>query len=255
MHKISAVIITFNEEKNIGRCLESIKDIVDEIIVLDSFSADNTEKICKEYNVKFYQHEFDGHIQQKNRALKLAENDFVLSLDADEALDKTLKEEILKVKKEFKSDAYYFNRMTYYINKWIRHTDWYPDRKLRLWNKQKGKWGGTNPHDTVIMQSDTKKMYLRGNILHYSFNSISEHIQQINKFTDIAAKELYKKNKRISFSMIYLKSIWKFFNSFILKLGFLDGYYGYIICRLSAEAKFLKYIKLKELYKKKNTYN
>ena len=249
MKKISVVIITFNEEKNIQRCIESVKDIADEIVVLDSFSADRTEEICKAYDVKFFQHKFDGHIQQKNRALDLAENDYVLSLDADEALDETLKKKILRIKNNLQSDAYYFNRMTNYLGKWIKHTDWYPDRKLRLWNRKKGKCGGDNPHDHVIMNQGTKKTYLKGNLLHFSYYSIHQHIEQINFFTDIGAAEAFKKGKKVSIPMIYLKSLWKFFNSYFLRLGFLDGYYGYLVCRLSAQAKFLKYAKLRELHK------
>jgi len=140
MPKLSVVIITLNEEKNIGRCLESVKDIADEIVIVDSFSTDRTEEICLRYNARFIKHEFVGHIEQKNWAIEQASYLHVLSLDADEELSERLKKSILEVKGNWKHDGYYFNRLTNYCGKWIRHTSWYPARKLRLWDRSKGKW-------------------------------------------------------------------------------------------------------------------
>ena len=138
--KLSVVIITYNEEKNIERCLNSVKEVADEIIVLDSFSTDKTEEICKRHAVKFFQHEFNGFSSQKNRASGLAENDYILSLDADEVLSERLKRSILKVKENALFDGYFFNRLNIYCGKPIKFTTWYPDRKLRLWNRKKGEW-------------------------------------------------------------------------------------------------------------------
>lgn len=249
MEKISAVIITFNEEKNIARCLKSLENIADEILVLDSFSTDKTEEICREYGVNFQQHDFDGHIQQKNRAMKMAAHDFVLSLDADEALDEVLVKEIIIAKKNLTADGYKFNRMTNYIGQWIRHSGWYPDTKLRLWNRTKGSWGGTNPHDKVIMNPEFKIIHLAGNILHYSYYSLEEHIQQNDYFTTIGARELFNKGKKSSLGLAIIKSSWIFIRNYFFKLGFLDGVYGYIICRFTAQATFAKYIKLRNLNK------
>jgi len=245
--KISVVIITFNEEKNIERCLQSVEEIADEIVVLDSFSTDRTEEICKKFNVKFHQHKFDGHIQQKNRVVGLAENDYVLSLDADEAPDETLINEIKRIKENTNSDAYYFNRLTNYCGKWIKHCGWYPDKKLRIWNKNKGEWGGINPHDKVIMQKNTSLEYLKGDLLHYSYYSIHQHIAQINSFTEIGANEAFKKGKKSNVFTIIIKSVWKFIRDYFFKLGFLDGYYGFVVCSLSSQATFAKYLKLREL--------
>ena len=135
------IIITLNEERNIGRCLESVNDIADEIVVVDSYSTDDTEKICKLYGVKFIQHRFDGHIEQKNWAINQAKYPHILSLDADEVLSPRLKASIKAVKENWEFDGYYFNRMTNYCGKWIRHSSWYPSRKLRLWDSRKGEWG------------------------------------------------------------------------------------------------------------------
>ena len=136
--QISAVIITFNEEKNIERCLQSLQGIVDEIVVVDSFSKDQTKSICEKYNVKFVEHAFEGHIEQKNYAITQASYPYVLSLDADEALDETLKSSILKVKKNWTHDGYSMNRLTNYCGSWIKHCGWYQDTKLRLWDARKG---------------------------------------------------------------------------------------------------------------------
>ncbi|MTI29248.1 glycosyltransferase family 2 protein, partial [Cytophagales bacterium RKSG123] len=152
MKKISAVIITYNEEKNIQRCLESLKGVVDEIVVVDSLSTDNTKKICEKFDVHFIENPFEGHIEQKNYAMGCARNDYVLSLDADEALSPKLKESILKVKENWTADFYSFNRLNNYCGQWIRHSGWYPDKKIRLWDRRKGKWGGKNPHDNVVMK-------------------------------------------------------------------------------------------------------
>ena len=249
--KLSVVIITFNEEKNIERCLISVKDIADEIVVLDSFSTDKTEEICKKHNVKFYQHKFDGHIQQKNRALIHASNNYVLSLDADEVVSSELKNSIITVKEDWQADGYFFNRLNNYCGKWIKHTSWYPDRKLRLWDKTKGEWGGDNPHDKVIMQKELELILLKGDLLHYSYNSINQHIQQYNYFTDIGAAEAFKMNKKSNLFIAFYKSIWKFFREYFFKLGVLDGYYGFVICILSSHATFIKYLKLTELNKEK----
>ncbi|MCK5846164.1 MAG: glycosyltransferase family 2 protein [Bacteroidales bacterium] len=251
IQKLSIVIITFNEEKNIRRCIESAQEIADEIIVLDSFSTDATESICNELGVTFSKHKFDGHIQQKNRVMQMAANDWVLSLDADEAPDERLMQNIKMVMQAPTADAYYFNRKTSYLGKWIEHSGWYPDKKLRLLKKSKGKWGGINPHDKIEMQSATKQEYIKGDLLHYSFYSIEQHIAQVNSFTTIAAKVEFEKGKKSNWFIAFYKSSWKFIRDYFFKRGFLDGYYGFLVCSISAFATFSKYIKLTELRKNK----
>ena len=132
--QISAVVITFNEERNIKRCLKSLVGVADEIVVVDSYSTDRTEEICRSFNARFIKHRFEGHIQQKNWAILQASSPYILSLDADEALSDNLRTSILRAKENWTHDGYYFNRLTNYCGKWIRHTSWYPSRKLRLWD-------------------------------------------------------------------------------------------------------------------------
>jgi glycosyltransferase involved in cell wall biosynthesis len=251
--KLSAVIITFNEERNIGRCLNSLEGVADEILVVDSFSQDSTREICENAGVRFLTHPFEGHIEQKNYAMEMAAYDWVLSLDADEALDDTLKNSILEVKANPRHKAYRLNRLTYFCGQWIRYTGWYPDRKIRLWHRSVGAWGGQNPHDRVVLKSDIPLGQLKGDLLHFSFYTLSEHVAQIQKFSGIAAEAAYRNGKRASlFANIILGPFYTFFKKFILQRGFLDGYFGFVISINTAYSKFLKYIKLREIQKKKD---
>lgn len=249
--QLSVVIITFNEEKNIERCLASILNVADEIVVVDSFSTDKTKEICIDKNVRFIEHKFDGHIEQKNFAITQAKNQYVLSLDADEALTEELQEAIIKIKNNWQADGYSFNRLTNFCGTWIKHCGWYPDKKLRLWDTSQGKWGGDNPHDKFIMPKESKIKHINSDILHYSFYTIEEHLKQIDFFTDIASKVAFKKGKTSTLFTIFYKSTFKFFRDYILKLGFLDGYHGYVVCKNSAHAKRLKYSKLRDLHRNK----
>lgn len=250
MPQLSVVIITFNEEKNIGRCLESVKDIADEIVVVDSFSTDRTEEICQAENVRFIKHKFEGHIEQKNWAITQAIYPHILSLDADEALDEKLKKSIVEIKNNWQHDGYYMNRLTNYCGKWIRHCGWYPDKKLRLWDSRKGKWEGINPHDKYeLLEGDKNTGYLKGDILHYSYYTIDQHRQQTEKFTTLSAKALYLKGKRSNWIKLFISPIIKFLQNYFLRLGILDGYYGFMVCKISAHSTYLKYYKLKQLYK------
>lgn len=247
---ISAVIITFNEERNIGRCLDSLQGVADDIVVVDSYSKDRTKEICEYYGVRFVQHSFAGHIEQKNWAITQAEYPHVLSLDADEALSEELKQEVLAIKNDWRHDGYIFNRFTNYCGKWIRHCGWYPDRKLRLFDSRKGAWGGVNPHDKYILEENTTKKIIDKNLLHYSYHSISDHILQIDKFTDIGSKHAYQNGRHVNLIAAIISSSWKFFRKYFLELGIMDGYYGYVISRISAHGTFIKYIKIIEMQKK-----
>ena len=249
--KISAVIITYNEEANIERCLDSLEGTADEVLVVDSFSSDRTADICKSKGVDFIQHHFDGHIEQKNYALSCASNDYVLSLDADEALSQKLSQSIQAAKQNWTEDGYSVNRLTNYCGKWIRHCGWYPDTKIRLWDRSKGHWGGVNPHDHVVMDEPIRIRHLSGNLLHYSYPTIRDHISQINSFSDIAARAAFEKGRQSNLALdICLNPTLTFFKKYFLKLGLLDGYEGFVISISTAYGKFLKYIKLRELERK-----
>lgn len=249
MHDLlSVVIITYNEERNIGRCLDSIRDLADDIVVVDSFSTDRTETICREKGAHFVQHAFEGHIQQKNWAITQAKYPFVLSLDADEAPDEELKAAIRKIKDNNTHAGYTMNRLTNYCGQWIKHCGWYPDTKLRLWDSRKGQWGGINPHDKFELNDPSEKtLHLPGNLLHYSYYTIAEHWKQADKFAGISAKALFEKGETSSGVKIFMKTIAKFIRNYFFKLGFLDGKNGFIICRITAWETKMKYRRLREL--------
>jgi glycosyltransferase involved in cell wall biosynthesis len=241
MTHISGVVITFNEEKKIANCLKSLLPVCDEIIVLDSLSTDGTEDICKNLGVRFIQQPFLGYIEQKNYALSFATNNMVLSLDADECLSEALQQSILAVKRNMDADGYTMNRLTRYCDKWIYHCGWYPDIKLRLFNKTKAHWGGTNPHDKIMMAAGSKQLHLKGDILHYSIDSVEQHVQQATRFSIISAKAKYQKGETSNRLKTLLHALGRFFKTFFLKAGFLDGYYGWLIAKHSAQGVYLRY--------------
>ena len=189
MVKISAVIITYNEEKNISRCIESVRPVADDIVVIDSFSKDKTRLICEEKGVRFIEHTFLGHIEQKNFAVTQAIYDHVLSLDADEYLSEELTKSILKVKESWPYEAYRMNRLSNYGGKWIKHGNWYPDQKIRLWNRRIGIWGGENPHDKVILKKGIKVKHLQGDLLHKAYQDAAETLSKVQRYSDIFAHE------------------------------------------------------------------
>ncbi len=251
MPEISVVIMTLNEERNIERCLQSLAGIADEIVVVDSNSTDRTEEICLRFGARFIRHPFEGYVEQRAHCIEQAVNDFVLVIDADEALSPQLAESIKLVKERPEYDGYYFNRMASYCGQWIRHGEWYPDRKLRLVDRKKAMVVGRNPHDEIRMLPGATQKFLKGDLLHYTYYSVDEHIHQINRFTTIQAKGNFERGKRPSWFQIFFAPLYKFFKSYFLRLGFLDGYYGLLISRNSAFSTFLKHAKLMAMYKAK----
>lgn len=250
MRLLSVVIITFNEERNIERCLRSVKEIADDIVVVDSFSTDRTKEICLANGARFIENAFAGHIEQKNFAITQAKHPFILSLDADEALDATLIQSIQTAKIEEAFDGFYMNRLTNYCGQWIKHSGWYPDRKLRLWDSRKGHWTGINPHDRYeLFEGDAATKLLKGDILHYSYYSLADHYKQVEYFTNIASKAYFEKGKKANFVKLSFNPALKFLSAYIFKLGFLDGINGWRIAKISAYATYLKYAKLKQLWK------
>ncbi|MCU0462920.1 MAG: glycosyltransferase family 2 protein [Bacteroidales bacterium] len=247
MQSISAVIITFNEELYIGKCLESLKGIADEIIVVDSFSTDSTADICKKHGVKLVQHEFTGFMDQKNYSLTLASNKYILSLDADEALSEELKKSILEVKKNISADGYYFSRLNNFCGKWMKHSAWYPDKQLRLFNKEMGKWGPINVHETFQMIPCSRISRIKGDLLHWTFTSKEEFTEKIKNFSNIAANDYFKAGKKAWPLTPSVHMLWRFFLNYFLHFGFLDGRYGFLVCWQGARSSFLKYSILRKL--------
>lgn len=251
MHKITAVVITYNEEARIAQCIQSLILVADEIIVVDSYSTDTTSLQCKNLGVlRFIEHPFEGYGAQKNFGIEQASHDLILSLDADEVLSDSLIESIKTLKnKSTLFDAYFCNRLNNYCGKWIRHGGWYPDRKLRLWDRRNGLWDDSPVHENVKLDAGASVGVLHGDILHYSYTSVTDHIRQLNNYTDLSAKQMMIKGKRGTICTALFRSIWKFIHDYCIKLGILDGYYGFVVAVISSFTTFLKYVKLVELRK------
>ncbi|MBN8837547.1 MAG: glycosyltransferase family 2 protein [Sphingobacteriia bacterium] len=251
MNTLSVCIITLNEEKNIERCLQSIKKVADEIIVVDSFSTDGTELICRKFGVQFIQQKFLGYIEQKNFALLKATKDFVLSIDADEALSEKLQHSLYEEKRKgFSANAYIMNRCTNFCGKWIKHGTWYPDKKIRLFKNGEAEWGGINPHDKINLKHNIKPQPLNGDLLHYSYSNIEDVIKQGNSFTTIQAAAMNNNKRKARIIHLFINPTAAFLQNYFFKRGFLDGKEGFFIAANAAHFTLVKYYKLLMLQKK-----
>jgi glycosyltransferase involved in cell wall biosynthesis len=241
MIKLSAVVITYNEEERIEACLTSLKKVADEIVVLDSFSTDQTESICQRVGAVFHQQKFAGYIEQKNKAVELAQNDWILSLDADEVLSEKLIQSILAVKENPGYHGYTMNRLNHFMGRPVKTCGWYPDKKLRLFNRSGGRFGGIDPHDVLILEKNEVAGHLLGDLLHYTYNTFEEHKNQNQYFAKIGAQSLKRTGVKISFFAPLLHSLFRFVRDFLLKGGFLEGALGFRICYRSALSSWQKY--------------
>lgn len=244
---LSVCVVTYNEEKNIRDCLESVA-WADEIIVVDSFSSDKTTEICREFTDEVVQREWKGQIDQKNFALRCAKQDWVLLIDADERLSPKLIKEIKKElsRKNSEYDGFCFPRHVYYLGRWINHGEWYPDYKLRLFRKAKGRIRGVEPHDKVELTGRQVK-YLKGDLWHFTYENIFAQVETLNKFSSISAGEMAKQGKAFHPFQILFRPIIRFITGYIIRGGFRDGMPGFIIAVASSLYVFLKYFKLWEL--------
>lgn len=238
---LSVVIITKNEEKNIARCIESVKGLVNDIVVVDSMSTDKTEEICRYFpNVRFVQKEWAGYSAQKNFGNSLAKNDIIFSLDADEALTQELKEEISNLKIEEKS-AYMLRRRTHYCGQWIRFSGWQRDNPLRIFNRREGQWDSRTVHERVEFQSEVKCIKLNSSLNHFSFQTLRHHVDKMVHYADLASQQ----NRNRSLGYLIIQSIFsplfRFIKHYLIKLGFIDGFRGFCISVITAMGNFLKY--------------
>ncbi len=242
MAGLSVVIVTQNEQDRIGPCLASVA-WADEIIVVDAFSTDKTVELCRAYTDRIFSRHWDGFIPQKNYGLSLATKDWILSLDADEQVSEHLQAEIRNAIASGNPDcaAYSMPRKTWYLGRWMLHSGWYPDRKVRLVRNGTGTWGGLEPHDSLRVNG--KVCALHGDILHYSFRSLSHHLRKLDYFTDAAAGELIRTGRTAAWSDMLLHPAGMFVKMYIMKRGFLDGVQGFVAAGVSAFHVFMKYAK------------
>ena len=255
--KISATIITLNEEDKIRPCLESLRDIVDEIVVVDSLSTDATKAICEEYGVKFIEQNWLGYSEQKNLANTLASHDWILSIDADEVLSEELRKSILEIKQNQQSDpnkVFSFNRLNNYCGKWIHHSGFYPDKKIRIWNRNIGKWEGI-VHEVIRFSSKVEETHLKGDLLHYSYSKPEDFEKQVFKFAEMRAQHYFEKGKKNAGLLKIVSPIYYFIQHYILRLGFLDGKEGFTMCWVGTRATKHKYKTLQEMRQNSLTTN
>ena len=239
MTDLTATVITFNEEENIRDCLQSLQ-WVPHIVVVDSGSTDRTVEIAKEFTEHVSVTDWPGHIQHKNRAIDFAPTDWILSLDAQERVPPELRKELPEVlSSEPRFAGFSMPRLTWHLGRWIRHGGWYPDRKIRLFDRRKARWAGVNPHDHIEL--DGKASALAGEILHYSYRDLQQHIDRIDFFTSIAARENDVRGKRGHVFGMFLRAPWKFIRMYLFKKGWKDGFAGFILASIAAFSVFLKY--------------
>jgi glycosyltransferase involved in cell wall biosynthesis len=246
--RISATIITLDEEANLGRCLASLRGVADEVVVLDSGSKDRTEAIAREGGAVFVPQRWLGYGPQKNAASDRASHDWILSLDADEALSDPLRAAILRLKQEGpRADAYEVNRLNWYCGTFLRHSGWYPDRKVRLWRKGAARWADASIHELVEVAPGARVERLSGDLLHYTIHDRAQHLRTIDRFTTLSAEALLRDGKAGQAWKRFLSPGVTFLRGYLLKAGFLDGRAGWAVCTLSAYASWLKYEKLRRL--------
>jgi glycosyltransferase involved in cell wall biosynthesis len=249
---LSVCFISFNEEKNIKRTLDKIKDIADEIIIVDNGSTDKTVEIAKSFGAKVYTQEWKGFVKQKNSALEKCQYNWILSLDCDEVLTDELIKEIKKAINSNKYSGYYLKRKTYLFNKFLNYA-WTPDKKLRLVKKENDpKWIGDTVHEELKVSGKTS--ILKGYLEHYSYKDIEDHLFRTIKYSKIAAIGNFQKKKKFSILSLIFNAPIKFFKEYIVKLGFLDGIHGLYAAFGALIYTYFKYFFLWELYEnsKKN---
>ncbi|HME10315.1 MAG TPA: glycosyltransferase family 2 protein [Bryobacteraceae bacterium] len=243
--KISAAIIAQNEERNISRVIESLR-CCDEILVVDSGSSDRTVEIASKLGARVVESPWRGYAGQKNFAAEQCENDWILSLDADESLSEALEAEIWQIKKNgAEYDAYTMPRLAQYLGSWILHSGWHPDRKVRLFDRRKAHWVGKYVHESVVVDGPIGR--LESNILHFTCSSLSEHLKTMDRYTTLAAEQIIDEKRKVGLMQVLLDPPWTFFRAYVLHRGFLDGLEGLAIAYMAAFYNFLKYAKARNM--------
>jgi glycosyltransferase involved in cell wall biosynthesis len=247
--KISAVLITFNEEDKIEAALQSLDGIASEIIVVDSHSLDKTAKIARKYTDKIFERAWTNYADQKNFANSHAHFPWILSLDADERLSEGLRRELTELAAtEPTCAAFSMPRLVFYLGRWIRHSGWYPDRKIRLFRKDLARWEGAYVHERLVVDGEVRK--LKAPIHHFTYRDIHDHLVRINRFSDLGAQKLYAAKKKCRWYHLVVLPGSRFLKSYIVKRGFLDGFAGLVISVLHGYSIFVRYAKLREIWKK-----
>jgi glycosyltransferase involved in cell wall biosynthesis len=243
---VSAIVVCLNEERNIGACLESLR-WCDEIVVVDAFSSDRTVEISRQFTERVIQRAWSGYRDQKEFAHSRATKEWVLLVDADERVTRELQEEIRRTlqKDGGQYAGYAIPRLVFYLQRWWRRGGWYPDYDIRLFRRDRATWGGRDPHEKILVQGTVRR--LQEPLQHFTYRDMTDHLERINRFTSIAARELRREGRRARVSDALFRPAARFFFSYVLKRGFLDGFAGFHVAVTAAMYVFLKYAKLWEL--------
>lgn len=246
---ISAVIITLNEEHRLEPALKSLAGLVKEIIVVDAQSSDNTVKIAKRYRARVFKRAWTNYADQKNFANSQAVCPWILSLDADERVSPALREELMNLRcADPECSGFSIPRQVFYLGRWIRHSGWYPDRRVRLFRREAARWEGEYVHENLVVSGRIDKLH--GPIHHFTYRDISDHVARINKFSELGAQKLYARHKKCHWPQLIVLPTARFLKSYILKGGILDGFAGLVIAVLNGYAVFVRYAKLREIWNK-----
>lgn len=241
--KISAVIITLNEEDRLPDALASLEGVADEIVVVDSYSTDRTPEIAKQARAAFYQNRFEDYGQQKNYAMQKAGHDWIINLDADERVSPQLKKTIMELKEKQPPEnvaAFAMKRKAFYLGRWIRHSGWYPDNKVRLFRKAGSVWQG-RIHERLQVTGDV--VPLSGAILHFTYRDISDHVRRLNRYSNFLAEEIIRQKKKCLLPRLLILPPVTFLRHYVWRLGFLDGFAGLVIATVSSWGTAMKYFK------------
>jgi glycosyltransferase involved in cell wall biosynthesis len=244
--RVSAIVVCFNEEANILACLDSVR-WCDEIVVVDSHSTDRTLDIARQFTDRIFVRDWPGYREQKQFALDQARHEWVLNLDADERVSPELRTEIERELAAGDPDVngFWIPRLVYYLGRWWHRGGWYPDYRLRFFRRERARWGGINPHEKVIVEGRTRR--LTGNLLHFTYADVGEHLLTVNRLTDISSAELLKRPPRGRFPGLVLRPAWRFLRSLVVSRGLLEGWPGLFVAATAAFYVFLKYAKSREL--------
>lgn len=247
--RLTAVIITHNEELNIGRCIESLKPVVDEFVIIDSHSTDNTQRIIESHGIPLVSRQWEGYSATKNYGNSLAQGEYILSIDADEVLSGELQKSILAFKTNGSFDSAEVIRLTNYCGQWIRHSGWYPEHKVRIFRKGAAAWQGAI-HEELIFKTTPTKTVLKGDLLHYSYPTVESHFRKIFSYAKLAAEKQVAARKSQNLVVHGLMKPWfMFVRKYFFQLGILDGFYGFVIAVISSVERFMRYIYYRQLKK------
>jgi glycosyltransferase involved in cell wall biosynthesis len=247
--EISVVLITCNEADRLEPALKSVEGIADEIVIVDSQSTDETAQIAQKFTNRFFLREWTNYSDQKNFANSQASFPWILSLDADERLSPALRQEILDLKREGTSaSAFSMPRQAFYLGRWIRHSGWFPDRKIRLFRKDAARWEGEFVHESLEVEGDVRR--LKGVLQHFTYRDLSDHVRRVDTYAGLGAQRLYSEQKKCRWHHLAVLPLFGFLRAYVWKAGFLDGAAGFIIAVMQGHGIFLRYAKLRGIWKK-----